>query len=78
MSTKLARSVVPTVEICPNCKSDMTITEVTPILFAKGLEEVTYKCKGCRSKISRTFKRRSGAWQLVRYTPKFPALERYR
>jgi RNase P subunit RPR2 len=78
MSTKLARPVVPTVEICPNCKSEMTITEVTPILLANGLEDVTYTCKGCRSKIRRTFRRRSGAWQLIRYSPKFPALGRAR
>lgn len=48
MSTKLTRFVVPTMEICPNCKSEMTVTEVTPILFADGLEDVTYRCKGCR------------------------------
>ena len=78
MSIKLACFVVPTMEICPNCKSEMTITEVTPILFADGLEDVTYKCKGCRSKMRHTFKRCSGAWQLIRYTPKFPALQRYR
>src|SRR5215510_5801946 len=34
MSTKLACSVVPTTEICPNCRSEMTITEVTPIFLA--------------------------------------------
>lgn len=51
-------------EICPNCKSEMTITEVTPILFAEGLEYVTYKCKDCRSETKRTFKRRLGAWQI--------------
>ena len=60
MSTKLACSVVPTMEICPNCKSEMTITEVTPIFLADGLENVTYTCKGCRSDMKRTFKRRLG------------------
>jgi len=75
MNTKLARSVVPTVEICPNCKR---IAEVTPVLFADGLQDVTYKCKGCRLEMKRTFKRRLGAWQLIRYTPKFAALPRYR
>jgi transposase-like protein len=78
MSTKLTRSVVPTTEICPNCKSEMTVTEVTPILFADGLEDVTYRCKGCRSEMKRTFKRRSGVWQPIRHTPVFPALQRYR
>jgi hypothetical protein len=78
MSTELTRSVVPTMEICSNCKSEMTITGVTPILFADGLEDVTYRCKGCHSEMKRTFKRRSGAWQPIRHAPQFPALQRYR
>ena len=65
MSTKLACSVVPTMEICPNCKSEMTIREVTPILLADGFEDVTYRCKSCRSEMKRTFKRCSGAWEPV-------------
>ena len=73
MSTKLACSVVPTVEICPNCKSEMTIREVTPILLADGFEDVTYRCKSCRSEMKRTFKRCSGAWELVTF-PSFLAL----
>jgi hypothetical protein len=43
MSTKLACPVVAPMEICPNCKSEMTITEVTPILLADGFENVTYR-----------------------------------
>jgi len=70
MSTKLACSVVPTTEICPNCKSEMTITEVTPIFLADGFEDVTYRCKGCRLDIKRAFKRRSGAWDLVTHEAK--------
>jgi peptide subunit release factor 1 (eRF1) len=54
----------------------MTITEITPILFSEDLEDVTYRCKTCRSEMKRTFKRRSGAWQLVHYTPKLSALHR--
>jgi hypothetical protein len=77
MSTKLTRSVVPTMEICPNCESEMTITKVTPILFADGLEDITYRCKGCCSEMKRTFKRRSGAWQSIRDTPEFPSLQRF-
>ena len=73
MSTKLACSVVPTMEICPNCKSEMTITEVTPVLLVDGFEGVIYRCKVCRSDIKRTFKRRSGAWELVTL-PSFLAL----
>ena len=60
-------------EICPNCKSEMTITEVTPIFLADGFEDVTYRCKGCRLDIKRAFKRRSGAWELVTL-PSFLAL----
>jgi transposase-like protein len=73
MSTSLARSVVPSVEICPNCKSKMRMTEVTPIFLADGLEDVTYRCNACRSEMKRTFKRRSGAWELVT-CPSFLAL----
>jgi transposase-like protein len=65
MSTKLAHSIVPAMETCPNCKGGMTIAEVIPILFTDNLENVTYKCKGCRSELKRTFKRRSGTWQSM-------------
>jgi hypothetical protein len=71
MSTKLACSVVPTVEICPNCKSEMTITEVTPILLADGFEDVTYRCKACRSEMKRTFKTTFGRVG-TRHASKFP------
>ena len=65
MSVNLAYSVVPTTEICPNCKSEMSITQVTPILLVDGFEGVTYRCKGCHSEVKRTFKRQSSAWELV-------------
>ena len=55
----------------------MTITKVTPILFADGLEDVTYRCKGCCSEMKRTFKRLSGEWQRIRHTPEFPSLQRF-
>ena len=74
MSTKLACSVVPTVEICPNCESEMTIREVTPILLADGFEDVTYRCKSCRSEMKRTFKRCSGAWEPVTLSQVFRTL----
>jgi len=51
MTVNLAYSVVPTTEICPNCKSEMAITQVTPILLVDGFEGVTYRCKGCRSEV---------------------------
>ena len=46
MSVNLACSVVPTTEICPKCKSEMSITQVTPILLVDGFEGVTYDAKG--------------------------------
>jgi transposase-like protein len=78
MSANLAHSIVPIMETCPNCNGGMTITEVAPILFTDDLEDVTYRCKGCRSEMKRTFKRRSGTWQLIHYTPKLPEVQRYR
>jgi hypothetical protein len=73
MTVNLAFSVVPTTEICPNCKTEMAITTVTPILLIDGFEDVTYRCKVCRSEVRRTFKRRSGVWELVTL-PSFLAL----
>jgi hypothetical protein len=46
---------------------------VTPILLFDGFEGVNYRCKGCRSEVKRTFKRRSGAWEVVTL-PSFLAL----
>jgi hypothetical protein len=50
MGTKLACSPEPTMEICPNCKGEMTIPEVMPVLFADGVEDVTYRGKRCSRK----------------------------
>ena len=71
MSTKLTGSNVPNVETCPNCKGEMTITAITPFLLADD-EVVTYKCKGCLSRVRRTFKR-PGTWQLFTTLPALPA-----
>jgi transposase-like protein len=65
MSTKLACSVVPTIEICPNCKSEMIVAQVTPTFLADGFEDVIYRCKECHSDVKRTFKQGLGAWELV-------------
>jgi hypothetical protein len=68
-TTLLAQSIVPTMETCPDCKGEMTIAEATPVLFTDDLEDVTYRCKRCRSEVKRTFKRSSRTWQPVHYTP---------
>jgi hypothetical protein len=65
MNTKSTSSVVQTVEICPNCKSQMTVALVTPVLLADHFETVTYWCKACRSELKLNFERRSGVWQAV-------------
>ncbi len=46
---------VPTTRPCPNCKSEMTATKVTPLFFFDGLDEVTYRCAKCSIEIKRTF-----------------------
>jgi hypothetical protein len=73
MSTKLAYPIVPTTEACPNCKCRMTITEITPVLFSDDLEDVAYRCKRCLSEMKRTYRRCSGTWQLIHYTPAIPS-----
>jgi hypothetical protein len=67
MSVNLAYPVVPTTETCPNCKSEMSITQVTPILLVEGFEDVTYRCKGCRSEVKRTFKRHLFCMSITPY-----------
>ena len=39
MSTNLACSVVPTMESCPNCKSEMSITQVISALALPSVQE---------------------------------------
>ena len=65
MSTKLACPVVPAIEICPNCKSEMIVAQVTPTFLADGFEDVIYRCKGCHSDVKRMFKQGLGTWELV-------------
>ena len=38
----------PIIEVCPDCKGEMTVIEVRPLLFTDGVESITYKCKKCR------------------------------
>jgi predicted RNA-binding Zn-ribbon protein involved in translation (DUF1610 family) len=57
MSTRVMRSRVPATIACPNCQNEMIITQIVPVLFSDDQDAVTYRCKGCRSEIKRTFKR---------------------
>src|SRR5262249_5246729 len=65
MNTNPILSVVLTMEICPNCKSEMTITEAGSVLLNDHLETITYQCKACRSELKRTFELRSGEWKPI-------------
>ena len=49
----------PTTRVCPNCRDEMTVTAVTPILLVGTHNNITYKCKGCGSEMKHTFKRPS-------------------
>jgi hypothetical protein len=69
MNTNPISSVVLTMEICPNCKSEMTITEAGPALLNDHLETITYQCKACRSELKRTFELRSGEWKPIHLSP---------
>jgi hypothetical protein len=51
MNTNPISSVMLTMEICPNCKGEMTITEAGPVLLSDHLETITYQCKACRSEL---------------------------
>ncbi len=45
----------PTTRVCPNCRNEMTVTAVTPILLVGTHNNITYKCKGCGSEITSIF-----------------------
>jgi hypothetical protein len=46
----------PPVVICPGCHKPMTAGKPEPILFAKGLADITYICEKCGTKTKRTVK----------------------
>jgi hypothetical protein len=59
MGTPTLPNTPPTTRACPNCRAEMTVTAVTPILFSDGHTNITYKCKGCGSEMKHTFKQSS-------------------
>jgi RNase P subunit RPR2 len=44
------------VVICPGCHKPMTSGKPAPILFAKGLADITYVCEKCGTTTKRTVK----------------------
>jgi C4-type Zn-finger protein len=45
--------------VCPGCKKPMMASAPKPILFAKGLADITYVCEKCGTKTKRTVKEAS-------------------
>jgi C4-type Zn-finger protein len=44
------------VVMCPGCHKSMKPGKVEPILFAKGLLDITYVCEKCGTRTKRTVK----------------------
>ena len=42
---------------CPKCQRRMTVKQVTPVLFASGIDDVIYGCEDCGTEVKRTVKR---------------------
>ena len=42
---------------CPKCERRMTVKQVTPLLFASGMDDVVYGCDDCGTEIKKTVKR---------------------
>ncbi len=52
-----ARSLKPKNPACPQCQRRMTVKQVTPVLFASGMDDVIYGCEDCGTEVKRTVKR---------------------
>ena len=53
----LKRSRPPTHPPCPRCGRGMTVRQVTPVMFASGMDDVVYGCADCGTQTKRTVKR---------------------
>jgi hypothetical protein len=42
---------------CPKCRRRMTVRQVTPVLFASGIDDVIFGCEDCGTKQKRTVRR---------------------
>ena len=56
-ATAASRARAPNVRSCPQCQRRMTVKQVSPVLFASGLDDVVYGCEGCGTEAKRTVKR---------------------
>ena len=41
---------------CPNCRADMTLRTVIPVMFPEGFIEITYACPACKGETKRQVK----------------------
>ena len=55
-SLTIREGAPPIIEVCPDCKGQMTVIEIRPLLFIDGVESITYKCKKCRLEESWIFR----------------------
>ena len=56
-SRGLAKLLGPENPPCPACERRMIVKQVTPVLFASGLDDVIYSCERCGTEAKRTVKR---------------------
>ena len=45
------------VPACPKCQGRMAVKQVSPVLFASGIDDVTYSCEACGTEIKCSVKR---------------------
>ena len=55
MLTAFNKKKAPVV-VCPGCHKPMKSGKPEPILFAKGLADITYICERCGTRTKRTIK----------------------
>ena len=55
-SGRPASPVKPKNPTCPLCRRRMTVKQVTPVLFASGMDDVIYGCEDCSTEVKRTIK----------------------
>ena len=51
------RGQQPRVPTCPVCQRRMSVKLIEPVLFASGLDDVTYACESCGTETKRSIKR---------------------
>jgi hypothetical protein len=44
---------------CPQCNKPMTVKQVSPVLFAPGIDDVVYGCGACGTEAKRSVRRTS-------------------